>query len=40
MNELMLTPDATREEIEEKLSMLLGQIAELWREHPGVKARG
>jgi hypothetical protein len=39
MNELMLTKDPTRAEIEEKLSMLIGQITDRWREYFGVKAR-
>ena len=39
MNEFMLRPDASREEIEEKLSMLIGQITDRWRDYFGVKAR-
>jgi hypothetical protein len=39
MNEFMLTPDASREEIAEKLSMLIGQITDRWRGYFGVKAR-
>jgi hypothetical protein len=39
MNEFMLTPEASREEIEEKLSMLIGQITDRWRDYLGVKSR-
>jgi hypothetical protein len=39
MNELMLTNNPTREEIEKKLSMLIGQITDRWRDYFGVKAR-
>jgi len=39
MNEFMLRPDASREEIEEKLSMLIGQITDRWREYFGLKSR-
>jgi hypothetical protein len=39
MNAFMLTPDASREEIEEKLSMLLCQITDCWRDYFGVKSR-
>jgi hypothetical protein len=40
MNEFMLKPDASREEIERKLSLLLCQIADRWREYFGLKSRG
>jgi hypothetical protein len=39
MKELMLTTEPSRAEIEEKLSMLLCQITDRWREYLGVKAR-
>jgi hypothetical protein len=39
MNEFMLTPNASHQEIEEKLSMLVGQITDRWRDYFGVKAR-
>ena len=39
MNEFMLTPNASQQEIEEKLSMLVGQITDRWRDYFGVKAR-
>ena len=39
MHEFMLTPEASHEEIEEKLSMLLGQITDRWRDYFGVTAR-
>jgi hypothetical protein len=39
MHEFMLTPNASHEEIEEKLSMLIGQITDRWRDYFGVKAR-
>jgi hypothetical protein len=39
MNEFMLTPEASREEIEEKLSMLVGQITDRWRDYFGLKSR-
>ena len=38
MNELMLTTEPSRAEIEEKLSMLIGQITDRWREYFGVKS--
>jgi hypothetical protein len=39
MNELMLTKDPSRGEIEKKLSMLLCQITERWRDYFGLKSR-
>ena len=39
MNEFMLTGDASRAEIEKKLSMLIGQITDRWRDYLGVKSR-
>ena len=39
MHEFMLTPEASHEEIEEKLSMLIGQITDRWRDYFGVKSR-
>jgi hypothetical protein len=39
-HELMLTSDASREEIEEKLSMLIGQITDRWRDYLCFKSRG
>jgi hypothetical protein len=41
MNEFMLTPYASREEIERKLLLLLGrQITDRWREYLCFKSRG
>jgi hypothetical protein len=40
MDEFMLAPDASREEIERKLSLLLSQIIARWREHLCFKSKG
>ena len=39
MHEFMLTPEASHEEIEEKLSMLIGQITDRWRDYFNMKGR-
>jgi hypothetical protein len=38
INEFILTRDASREEIAEKLSLLLGQITDRWRDYFGINA--
>jgi hypothetical protein len=39
MHEFMLTPNGGRQEIEKKLSMLIGQITARWRDYFGVRSR-
>ena len=40
MHEFMLTPNASHQEIAKKLSMLIGQITDRWRDYFGVEWRG